>query len=98
MIAKAAVELDLGDRTDADAHTERTEAPQVAAQTRHRKNCVVSEVQTALEQEIAWRNGFGVLRDQRTGLRQGSRREQQEDSGANEATSHGHSLRGSEKP
>src|SRR5438552_10196283 len=71
MVEDGAVELELGDRADADAHAERGNAPQVPLQPRDRVFLILRVGNPAFDQHATRPNGLGILGHERPLLRRG---------------------------
>jgi hypothetical protein len=71
VLKDSAVELQLGDRAQAEADPERGHPDQIALQAGYRVQDVVLVVETALDEDEARTNRFRILGDQRALLRQG---------------------------
>src|SRR5712671_1005650 len=66
MIERAAVQLNLRDRADAEAETYNRHAPQVAFEPRERIVLFVSDIDPALDEQPADAHHLGIFSDERT--------------------------------
>ena len=69
-IVETTIDLEFGDRAEADAHADGRNAHQIAVEPRHRIVLVVREVEPAFEEDPARANRLGILGQQRTLLRE----------------------------
>ena len=68
-VVKTAVDLQFGDRADAEAHAERREPQQVPLQARRRIEDIVLLVEAAFEQHQSRADGLGIFGHERALLR-----------------------------
>ena len=73
-IVEAAVDLQLGDRAQPEAHAERREPQQVPFQPGRRIEDIVLLVEAAFDQHQSRANGFGIFGHERALLRSRTRR------------------------
>ena len=84
-IVETAVDLQLGDRADADADADERDPQELTGQSRDRVLDAAAVVEPGLEQDAAGADGLGILGDQRTLLRGRGHREQRQESGERSA-------------
>ena len=75
VLEQPAIDLQFGDRADAEAEPERWHTPEIAYQSGYRVMSVVREIDAGLHQDAAGADGLGIFGNERALLRECRRRE-----------------------